>query len=173
MQQRNAPNQGQVSLLRQLGLRFLRNPESGVRRSAWSRAKTSWGSAVKPQFRGGGRSLSPRSFDPITVPAIGATVQLQWERIRWSGCWWYYESVHPQPNLSRGSWWVYCALDLHKEYTFVSISKPDGKILQEGRIDYTRGAIRGFLNSYDKGSSVSVETIENCYWIIGEIGKAE
>ena len=32
--------------------------------------------------------------------------------------------------------------------------------------------IRGFLNSYDKGSLVAVETIGNWYWIIDEIEEA-
>ncbi len=44
----------------------------------------------------------------------------------------------------------YIAFDSYKKYPFVSLSKPSGEIFQEVRIDHARGAIRGFLNSYDK-----------------------
>jgi len=44
--------------------------------------------------------------------------------------------------------------------------------LREQRINHTRGALRGFLEEFEPGSPVAVETIGNWYWITDEIEAA-
>jgi len=64
------------------------------------------------------------------------------------------------------------AFDSHKRYTVASVQSIDGQILREARIDYGRGNIVRFLNQWDKGSPVAVETIGNWYWIAEKIEHA-
>lgn len=64
------------------------------------------------------------------------------------------------------------AFDSHKRYTVASVQSIDGQILREARIDHGRGNIVRFLNQWDKGSPVAVETIGNWYWIVEEIEHA-
>jgi len=66
----------------------------------------------------------------------------------------------------------YIAFDSHKRYTLVSVEDmKDGRV-SEKRIEHVRGNIRTFLNCYEPGSPVAVETIGNWYWIIDEIEAA-
>jgi transposase len=64
------------------------------------------------------------------------------------------------------------ALDSHKRYSELSAETESGKVIKEGRIQHTRGAIRAALAGFDKGSPVAVETIGNWYWIVDEIEAA-
>jgi hypothetical protein len=63
----------------------------------------------------------------------------------------------------------YIALDSHKHYTLALVERPTGEQVCEGRIDHTRGSLRQFLQRFDSGSPVAVETIGNWYWIVDEI----
>jgi transposase len=49
----------------------------------------------------------------------------------------------------------------------------EGKIIKEARIDHGRGNIARFLDQWDKGTPVAVETIGNWYWIVEEIEDAQ
>jgi transposase len=64
------------------------------------------------------------------------------------------------------------AFDSHKRYTVASVQGIDGQIIKEARIDHGRGNIVRFLDQWDKGSPVAVETIGNWYWIVEEIEHA-
>ncbi|MDH5768283.1 MAG: transposase [Nitrospirota bacterium] len=64
------------------------------------------------------------------------------------------------------------AFDSHKRYTAASVQNMEGKIIKEARIDHGRGNIARFLDQWDKGSPVAVETIGNWYWIVEEIEHA-
>jgi transposase len=66
----------------------------------------------------------------------------------------------------------YIAFDSHKKYTFVSVARPDGGLLKEGRIEHKRGAIKTFLSRFEPHSPVAVETTGNWYWIVNEIEQA-
>jgi transposase len=64
------------------------------------------------------------------------------------------------------------AFDSHKHYTWALVQDEKGKVLREQRIDHARGALRGFLEEFEPGSPVAVETIGNWYWITDEIEAA-
>ncbi|MFC2107857.1 IS110 family transposase [Candidatus Bipolaricaulota bacterium] len=64
------------------------------------------------------------------------------------------------------------AFDSHKHYTWALVETEKGKLVREQRIDHARGALRGFLEEFEPGSPVAVETIGNWYWITDEIEAA-
>ena len=64
------------------------------------------------------------------------------------------------------------AFDSHKHYTWALVQDETGKVLREQRIDHARGALQGFLEEFEPGSPVAVETIGNWYWITDEIEAA-
>lgn len=64
------------------------------------------------------------------------------------------------------------AFDSHKRYTLASVQDMKGKIIEESRIEHGRGNIVNFLDQWDKGSPVAVETVGNWYWIVEEIEHA-
>lgn len=64
------------------------------------------------------------------------------------------------------------AFDSHKHYTWALVQDEAGKVLREQRIDHTQGALREFLEEFEVGSPVAVETIGNWYWITDEIEAA-
>jgi len=64
------------------------------------------------------------------------------------------------------------AFDSHKHYTWALVETEKGKMLREQRIDHAQGAIQGFLEEFEPGSPVAVETIGNWYWITDEIEAA-
>jgi transposase len=66
----------------------------------------------------------------------------------------------------------YIALDAHKRYSFASVEGIDGTRRTEARVEHGPGAIRQFLEKFDRGSPVAVETVGNWYWIVGEIEEA-
>ena len=66
----------------------------------------------------------------------------------------------------------YIALDAHKRYSFASVEGVDGIKRTEARVEHGPGAIRQFLEKFDRGSPVAVETVGNWYWIVGEIEEA-
>jgi len=64
------------------------------------------------------------------------------------------------------------AFDSHKHYTWALVQDEKGKVLREQRINHARGALQGFLEEFEPGSPVAVETIGNWYWITDEIEAA-
>jgi len=66
----------------------------------------------------------------------------------------------------------YIAFDSHKRYTFASVEEHTGNILQEGRIEHRRGAVKRFLAPWKPGTPVAVETVGNWYWIVDEVEAA-
>jgi len=64
------------------------------------------------------------------------------------------------------------AFDSHKHYTWALVQDEKGKVLREQRINHVRGALQGFLEEFEPGSPVAVETIGNWYWITDEIEAA-
>jgi hypothetical protein len=66
----------------------------------------------------------------------------------------------------------YIALDAHKRYSFASVEDTDGVKRTEVRVEHGPGAIRKFLEKFDRGSPVAVETVGNWYWIVSEIEEA-
>ena len=66
----------------------------------------------------------------------------------------------------------YIAFDAHKHYTWALVQDEKGKVMAEQRIDHIRGALSGFLEKFEPGSPVAVETIGNWYWITDEIEAA-
>ena len=66
----------------------------------------------------------------------------------------------------------YIALDSHKRYSFASVESEDGAKRTEARVEHRPGAIHQFLERFDHGSPVAVETVGNWYWIVGEIEEA-
>lgn len=65
------------------------------------------------------------------------------------------------------------AFDSHKRYTAACVQDMKGQIIKEARIEHGRGNIVRFLEQWDKGSPVAVETIGNWYWIVEEIEHAQ
>ena len=61
------------------------------------------------------------------------------------------------------------AFDSHKRYTWASVETTDGQRLCEERIGHRKGAISEFLSRWEKGSSVTLETIGNWYWLVDVI----
>lgn len=68
---------------------------------------------------------------------------------------------------------VMIAFDSHKHYTQACVQTEEGKIVEESRIVHARGNLREFLERWEKGSPVAVESIGNWYWIIDEIEEAQ
>jgi len=66
----------------------------------------------------------------------------------------------------------YIALDAHKHYTFASVERANGALLQETQLMHERGVIRDFLCQYEPGSPVAVEAVGNWYWLVNEIEEA-
>lgn len=66
----------------------------------------------------------------------------------------------------------YIALDAHKRYSFASIESADGSKRSKARVEHAPGSIHRFLERFERGSPVAVETVGNWYWIIGEIEEA-
>jgi transposase len=64
------------------------------------------------------------------------------------------------------------AFDAHKHYTLASVSRPDGGLVREVRVEHERGALQTFLARCERGSPVAVETTGNWYWIVDEIEAA-
>ena len=64
------------------------------------------------------------------------------------------------------------AFDSHKHYTWALVETEKGKLVREQRIDHVKGALREFLEEFEPGSPVAVETIGNWYWITDEIEAA-
>ena len=64
------------------------------------------------------------------------------------------------------------AFDSHKHYTWALVETEKGKLVREQRIDHAKGALQGFLEEFEPGSPVAVETIGNWYWITDEIEAA-
>lgn len=64
------------------------------------------------------------------------------------------------------------ALDSHKQYTLASVERQTGELVCERRLGHNRGLLRQFLQRFDSGSPVAVETIGNWYWIVDEIEEA-
>ncbi|MCK5584634.1 transposase, partial [Candidatus Bipolaricaulota bacterium] len=64
------------------------------------------------------------------------------------------------------------AFDSHKHYTWALVETEKGKLVREQRIDHARGALAEFLEEFEPGSPVAVETIGNWYWITDEIEAA-
>lgn len=67
---------------------------------------------------------------------------------------------------------VMIAFDSHKHYTQACVQTEEGRILEETRIAHRRGNLREYLERWEKGSPVAVESIGNWYWIIEEIEEA-
>ena len=65
------------------------------------------------------------------------------------------------------------AFDAHKRYTAACVQDMKGQIIKEARIDHSKGNIVRFLEQWDKGSPVAVETIGNWYWIVEEIERTQ
>jgi transposase len=65
------------------------------------------------------------------------------------------------------------AFDSHKRYTLASVQSEDGQIIKEERIKHARGNISGFLEQWEKGTPVAVESIGSWYWIVEEIEAAD
>jgi len=66
----------------------------------------------------------------------------------------------------------YIALDAHKHYSFASIESVDGRSRREARVEHEPGSIQRFLQQFDRGSPVALETVGNWYWIVQEIEQA-
>ena len=66
----------------------------------------------------------------------------------------------------------YIAFDSHKRYTLASVEAMSGSPPREARIEHERGAIRAFLEGFEPGSPVAIETMGNWYWIVDEIEAA-
>ena len=66
----------------------------------------------------------------------------------------------------------YIALDAHKRYSFASVENTEGDMRSEARVEHGPGAIRQFLERFERGSHVAVETVGNWYWIVSEIEEA-
>lgn len=64
------------------------------------------------------------------------------------------------------------AFDSHKRYSQVCVETKEGKRLAEERVQHKRGNIKEFLNRWDRGSPVAIETIGNWYWLVDEIEAA-
>jgi transposase len=66
----------------------------------------------------------------------------------------------------------YIALDAHKHYSFASIESADGARRIEARVEHEPGSIHRFLQQFERGSPVALETVGNWYWIVQEIEQA-
>jgi transposase len=67
----------------------------------------------------------------------------------------------------------FIAFDVHKHYTWATVETREGRVLKEGKIGHSPGALSGFLRCHCRpGGSVAVETVGNWYWVINEIEAA-
>lgn len=66
----------------------------------------------------------------------------------------------------------YIALDAHKRYSFASVEDTLGGNRREARIEHEPGSIRRYLENFERGSAVAIETVGNWYWIVSEIEQA-
>lgn len=64
------------------------------------------------------------------------------------------------------------AFDSHKRYSQVCVETKEGKRLAEERVQHKRGNIKEFLDRWEKGGPVAIETIGNWYWLVDEIEAA-
>ena len=51
--------------------------------------------------------------------------------------------------------------DFHKHCAWALAQDETGKVVREQRLDHIRGALREFLEEFEPGSPVAVETIGN------------
>ena len=63
----------------------------------------------------------------------------------------------------------YIAFDCHKRYTFARVEDASGRVLWEGRIPHRRGIFLEFLEGFEPGTPVALETIGSWYWVVDEI----
>lgn len=66
----------------------------------------------------------------------------------------------------------YISFDAHKHYTLACVEQQTGGILREARVEHQRSAIQTFLQQWDAGSPVAIETVGNWYWLVDEIEAA-
>jgi transposase len=66
----------------------------------------------------------------------------------------------------------YIALDAHKRYTQGRVEDGDGNRLEERRFAHERGVFERFLQRWESGSPVVIETVGNWYWMVDEIERA-
>jgi len=66
----------------------------------------------------------------------------------------------------------YISFDAHKHYTLACVERQAGGIMREVRLEHQRGAIQTFLQQWDAGSPVAIETVGNWYWLVDEIEAA-
>jgi len=64
------------------------------------------------------------------------------------------------------------ALDVHKRYSFISVDDGTGRVISEGRIEHSPGAVRAVLSGYPAGTPVAVEATGHWYWVVDEIEAA-
>jgi len=53
------------------------------------------------------------------------------------------------------------AFDAHKRYTWALVEDERGKVVREGRVTHSKGALIEFLAGCERGFPVAVETIGN------------
>ena len=63
----------------------------------------------------------------------------------------------------------YIAFDCHRRYTFARVEDASGRRLWEGRIPHRRGIFLEFLEGFEPGTPVALETIGSWYWVVDEI----
>lgn len=66
----------------------------------------------------------------------------------------------------------YIAFDAHKHYTLACVERQAGGIMREARVEHQRGAVHTFLQQWEVGSPVAIETVGNWYWLVDEIEAA-
>jgi transposase len=66
----------------------------------------------------------------------------------------------------------YIALDVHKRYTLARVEDEKGNRLEEQRFDHEKGVFERFLQRWESGSPVAIETVGNWYWMVDEIERA-
>jgi len=66
----------------------------------------------------------------------------------------------------------YIAFDSHKRYTWVLVESREGRKLVEKKLPHEPGMIKSFLEKFEPGSPVALETVGNWYWIVDEIEAA-
>jgi transposase len=62
--------------------------------------------------------------------------------------------------------------DAHKLFSLFAVLDSKGQLIGRTRVNHERGAIRGFLSQFPKGTPVALETVGNWYWIVDEIEEA-
>ncbi len=66
---------------------------------------------------------------------------------------------------------IIISLDSHKRYTVAAIEDEKGRKSSQ-RIEHSHGCIRDFLQQFEPGQEVALETIGSWYWIVDEIEEA-